>query len=373
MTDLVSKRPTGATPSATASYARGFDRAATGYFRQAFGLTVSSIGLGTYLGRDDEADDGAYYQAIVAAVQGGINMLDSAASYRSGRSERAVGAALRELGRLGFARDHLVLASKAGYVPGPTPREYFVREIVGRGLAVEEDLEEDCHCIAPGFLRHQLECSLESLGVESIDLYYLHNPEEQTGLETRLFVERMRRAFETLEDLARAGRVGVYGTSTWEGYRAPAHTQGWLSLERLVRLAEEVGGADHHFRVVQAPFNLAMTEALAYPNQTLREATLPLLACAERLGVTVVTSAPLLQGRLLRRMPEAFRAALETLPANAQKAVQFARSAPGVTTTLVGMRTLSHVQEALGLVSVDPLPTDTVERLLRSLSSTIDG
>ena len=88
-----------ATAEGTLRYAARFQgRAAPGHFREIRGgLVLSSIGIGTYLGEPDEATDGAYTDTVVAAVEGGINVVDSAINYRFQRSERAVGEALREL------------------------------------------------------------------------------------------------------------------------------------------------------------------------------------------------------------------------------------------------------------------------------------
>src|SRR5207247_6995718 len=98
---------------------------------------------------------------------------------------------------------------------------------------------------------------LRNLGLATLDLYYLHNPEQQLDeIEPRQFRERMRAAFEALEEEVAQGRVGVYGTATWNGYREPQGGRGWLSLEGLVQTAEEVAGRDQQRRGVQAPLNL---------------------------------------------------------------------------------------------------------------------
>ncbi len=87
-----------ATSDGTKKYAARFiSRAAPGHFREAQGLWLSSIGIGTYLGEPDARTDQAYTDAIVAAVESGANVIDSAINYRFQRSERSVGAALTEL------------------------------------------------------------------------------------------------------------------------------------------------------------------------------------------------------------------------------------------------------------------------------------
>ena len=65
----------------------------------------------------------------------------------------------------------------------------------------------------------------------------------------------------------------------------------------MVELAREVGGEDHGFRFIQLPFNLAMPEATTIANETLDGERVTVVEAAKRLGVTVVASASLLQGR----------------------------------------------------------------------------
>ena len=67
------------------------------HFRSAQGLWLSSIGLGTYLGRNDETTDDLYRRAVVRSVEMGCNVLDTAINYRCQRSERSVADALREV------------------------------------------------------------------------------------------------------------------------------------------------------------------------------------------------------------------------------------------------------------------------------------
>lgn len=355
-----------ATGRGTAAYARRFaGRAAEGHFRKALNLTLSSIGCGTYLGREDEPADRSYRKAVAAAVEGGINVVDSAVSYRLQRSERAVGRALVDVAAMGFAREQLVIATKGAYVPSRDPEKYFHDEIVSRGLARPEDLVGRCHCLAPGYLRHQLETSLGNLGVDAVDIYYLHNPEQQLDeVAPSVLADRLRRAFEQLEQAVAEGRIGVYGTATWNGYRIAPGRKGALSLEALVRLAREVAGATHHFKVIQLPLNLALPEALALATQEVAGSRVSALEAARALGISVMASASLLHGRLSRRLPGLAREALAGLETDAQRAIQFARSAGGVTTALVGMSRIEHVLENLALVSFPPMSPESIEKLL---------
>src|SRR5260370_10556462 len=85
-----------ATAQATAAYARKFP-ALPGHFRPMLEISVSSIGIGTYLGNPDAETDRGYEEAIKAALRGGINLIDTAVNYRFQRSERNIGKAVAEL------------------------------------------------------------------------------------------------------------------------------------------------------------------------------------------------------------------------------------------------------------------------------------
>src|SRR5258706_10644449 len=106
-----------ATADSTKKYAaRLAGRAAAGHFREQQGLWLSSIGVGTYLGEPDARTDQAYTDAIVAAVESGANVIDSAINYRFQRSERSVGMAIAELARRGFSREELLICTKGGFL-----------------------------------------------------------------------------------------------------------------------------------------------------------------------------------------------------------------------------------------------------------------
>jgi len=172
----------------------------------------------------------------------------------------------------------------------------------------------------------------------------------------------MRAAFAVLEDAVAQGQLRLYGTATWEGYRAPPTAKGHLSLEALVRLAEEVGGRNHHFKAIQLPYNLGMLEALVEKTQMLNGTAASLFEAARALGVYVMISAPILQGRLARGLPAELQRALGN-GTDAQRALQFVRSTPGVGTALVGMKQADHVRDNLALAKREPLLPEQVAGL----------
>ena len=353
--------PRHATPAGTARYAaRHAERFARDFQRAGpFGLSLASIGIGTYLGDDSDADDGAYAEAVRRAVASGVNVVDTAINYRCQRSERAIGRALHGAFLGGeTSRDEIVVCTKGGYVPldgypPATPegyQGYLRREFYARNVMTAQDVVSGGHCLAPDFLRDCLGRSRDNLGLDAVDVYYVHNPEQQLAAVTyEELLDRLRAAFTVLEEAVERREVGVYGCATWSGLRVEPGARGHLALADLVQVARDVAGDAHHFKVVQLPINLAMPEAVRVPTQPLpRGAVVSALEAARELGLTVVASATLMQSQLAANLPTPVRELFPSLTTDAQRAIAFVRSLPGVTTALVGMKRVEHVEENLG-------------------------
>lgn len=360
-----------ATEQGTARYAGRFSPGVPDvHFRELPGTgRISSVGIGTYLGREDAATDSQYRRAVAGAVERGVNVIDTAINYRHQRSERAVGAALADLiGHGRFARDELVVATKGGYIPfdedmPADPRAYFLETYLNSGIIQPDDVV-GMHCMAPRYLEDQLERSRRNLGLETIDIYYVHNPEGQLEeIDRPKFLHRIRAAFEMLEGAVRAGKIGCYGTATWNGYRQPPEAPDYLGLAELVAVARDAGGAGHHFRVIQLPHNLAMTEAFTRANQKLNGDVTTALEAAQRLGLYVMAAASIYQGRLARALPAVVAEFLPGFRTDAQRALQFVRSTPGIGTALVGMKSLAHVDENAAVVRAAPMAWEQFQRL----------
>src|SRR5271166_1907889 len=317
-----------ATAKATAAYESRFPEL-PGNFRPALGVSVSSIGIGTYLGEPDDETDRAYEAAIKASLRGGINLIDTAVNYRFQRSERNIGAALGELVAGGeIERDQVVVATKGGYITfdgevPPNPRAWFEEHYVKTGIVAPADLVDGSHCMTPKYIGTML---------------------------------------EFLEGAVANGKIGVYGTATWNGFRAAPTERGWLSLDELMRVAREVAGDAHHFRAIQLPYNLAMPEAVTRSNQFVHAGKATTLAAAKALGLAVSASASLLQGQLSRGLPPIVANAFSGYATDAQRSIQFVRSTPGVDVALVGMKSVDHVRDTLETARKPPA---TLEELMR--------
>ena len=325
-------------------------------------LTLSSLGVGTYLGECTDAEDDRYVAAIRAAMRSGVNVLDTAINYRCQRSERAVGVALERAIEAGeVRRDEIVICTKGGYLPldGAPPvkrseyESYLEREFFASGVVSRDDVVGGGHSLAPSFLAYAIARSRHNLHVDTIDLFYLHNPEQQlASVSSDVLRARLREAFGALEEAVARGDIGAYGVATWAGLRVAPGAKGHLALTDVVGAARDVAGAAHRLRFVQLPLNLAMPEGIRLPTQALDGGrTLPPIAAAAELGLTVVASATLLQGKLAHGLPSAVQELFPNARTDAERALAFVREAPGVTTALVGMRDEAHVRANVAAIA----------------------
>jgi len=368
--------PGHATAAGTARYRDRFPNLRdAGHFRQAqhvpgvSQLWLSSIGLGTYLGDPSDTADQAYTAAIEAGLRSGINVLDTAINYRHQRSERNIGTALKRLIGAGeLHRDEVLVCTKAGYLsfdgdPPTDKRGYFHREYVETGVLDARELAGGMHCMSAAYLENQIDRSRRNLGLETIDVFYIHNPESQLADVSRdVFHQRLKAAFAALEKLAKAGKIQYYGIATWSAFRVADSSRDYMDLFELAKTAHEVGGEHHRFRFIQLPFNLAMPEAYGLVNQRTGKEKMSLLSAASRLGIAVLGSATLNQTRLTQGLPDSVGKILG-MKTDADNAIQFSRSAPGLATALIGMGRQEHVAVNMMPALTNPTPPQEWKKL----------
>lgn len=369
-------------------------------------VKVSRLGVGTYIGDPTEEHDKLVVNSILDVVTSGIvNSIDTASNYRYMKAERSVGAALQILRtKHNITRDQLFISTKAGYLTKDADRPGFsetqLTNLLKDGKMTPEDIVGNSHCMHPAFLQTQLDQSLKNLGVQTLDIFYLHNPaESQLALiGENLFLQRLRAAFEWLELQRLLGKLKHYGIASWNCFRSPITEEGvHLSLERTVRIAEEVGGLNHGFRFIQLPINLSMTESFSNqwqgldselylednekiskklgisPKQlpqplpdTVSPASLVRVARVHKINI--VGSSSLLQGKVLgvRLDPKLLKC-----ESNAARHLLLLRSIPdeSILTNLVGMKTLDHTLQNLQVARHDNLSPPEFMQAIRSLAS----
>lgn len=334
-------------------------------------LTVSALAVGTYLGPSDLATDRLYEEALVHAGLNGINYFDTAINYRCQRSERNIAYAIRKLAASKIYRDQLVIATKGGFLPADGDpggfQEYILKCFLNTGILTPDDIVENCHAMTPKFLQTMIDLSLQNLKLKTIDLYYLHNPEIQLkALSQDAFYKALTKVFAVFEENVVAGKIKHYGLATWNGFREPFGAKTLLDLDKVISCAKEVAGDRHHFLAIQLPYNLAMVEAVALQNQKINHEDFPIIPAAVHHDVAVLISAPLMQSHTLKINPKFFKSAPgEGTPA--QKSLEFVISSPGVVSAMVGMKTLSHVDENRKVLKTDKWGVPDLQNVVQHL------
>mgnify|MGYP003401834507 FL=1 len=274
----------------------------------ATGLTVSRLGFGTYRVGQREAE---HREALLKAIRSGCNLIDTSTNYMDGESEQVVGSVLQQLIRAGeVAREEIIVVSKIGYVQGQNLAQAKTREKSGKPYPDMVKYGDDIwHCIHPEFLADQLTLSLDRLGLATLDVCLLHNPEYFLSHATRLgageqrelstlrdeFYARLQLAFEYCERQVEAGRLRGYGVSSNTSTASPDEP-GATSVSRMIEAAKaaakNVGAAAHHFTVLQCPMNVHESGAALIKN-TGPDNGSTLLDEALREGVAVLVNRPL--------------------------------------------------------------------------------
>ena len=334
-------------------------------------LTLSNVGLGTYLGNPDSQTDLMVVDAVKKSIKSGINVIDSAINYRSQKAERSVGKAIGELiEEKTISRNQIFICSKNGYVTNDADVHldfwaYVKQELTSKGVVKEGDITSGYHCMTPEFLSDQLERSLRNLNVECIDLMYLHNGVEGQIKDVPMeqFTKNLESVFEIYESKRKEGKIKFYGMATWGCFRVPNDNPQFLSLEKTIEMAKRIGGENHGFRFIQLPFNLYYDQALLAKTQKVSDKNTSFLESAASNEMGVFTSVPFMQGRLLNPgvIPE-------FLDLNAPlRILQFLRSCPGVLAPLIGQKSSSHLEQNLEIMKIPPLTetefTDTLKKL----------
>jgi aryl-alcohol dehydrogenase-like predicted oxidoreductase len=252
-------------------------------------LQPAQVGLGTLKGTTPEI--------VASALAGGLRVIDTAVHYRCLEPIRA---GIRACG---------------------VPHEDLFVAVKGM-LALEGDWEIDL--------------AREALGVETLDAFIVDQPERHVAASGKEEMHRrLARCFRSLEKAVEEKRIGCYGIATFDALRVETDAPLFQSLAALRAL----GGPG--LRLVQLPFNYAMTEAFTrFSQATGSGAVVSTLQAAHELGFHVMASHTLAKGHLGDR---------------AREAIQFVRSTPGIGCALVGVSTPAHLEDLLAVAATPPI------------------
>lgn len=347
----------GITGRADQEATRRFTAAGPGPSRSLGDWAVSSLGWGTNSGELRNIVDLKIESAVEDVISRGINLLDTSPAYRHRRSQSAVGKGLARCLQKGLVRrGDLVITSHCGFVsldrkeeePGP----YFQRQILPASGLEESDFVGSAWSMHPRWIRSQLELARTLLGVEHIDLLFLDSPEIALAVQgPQRWQALLLSAFGELESLVAEGAIGAWGIASLEGWLPREDRPARLKVAPLLELARQAGGGRTHLRAIQAPFSLAQ---LGFLNPG-PDGTPSLQDQLSDSGLAFTAVLSLGQGQLCQGLPEYLRPLLPGCGTDAQRALQFVRSTPGVDSVLVGMKTREHIQENGELSTLPPL------------------
>jgi aryl-alcohol dehydrogenase-like predicted oxidoreductase len=332
------------------------------------GVNISRLGIGTYLGHLNSETDRQITATIQAAVKAAINHIDTAPNYRAQRSELAIGTALNALK---IEREKIFISSKVGFVPfeWEVPKNdnaYFKNRFLDSKIFTPEELIGGVQCFTPKYIHWQVNESLERLSTNYLDLVYLHNFENILSNVAEKKVEFIfRSALSSLRKLNIEGKIRMIGMASWGGFLLSE--QNSLHLEKLKFWAEKEDCSDI-FRVIQAPFNLGFPHLLFNKSQNVNGKEISLIRAAHTLNLSLITSAPLMHGRLADlELPKKLKDKWPNLTVS-QICIAIAKSAPTIVSTLVGVKSNIHLEE---LLEVDQLETLTSNEFIDLLKNNV--
>jgi aryl-alcohol dehydrogenase-like predicted oxidoreductase len=336
-----------ATLSGTNNYHQRFHQTFP-FVRENSFFSVSALGHGTYLGDATEEISLLYQSALEKSLKSGINFIDTASVYRHQRSERDIGKVLHKLltEEQSLKREEIVIATKAGFVPADSegelsPVEWLERLTKGEALKDEDintlQMGESTilHSLHPVFLEYCLEQSRQNLGVETIDIFYLHNPEmAMMALGADAFFRQLEEVFTFLEEKVKEGKILSYGMATWQAFQISPRDNGYIPLEEVKNCARFVTeNGNPAFKFIQLPYNQAMQEASRDKTQPCKNEMLTVFNAAKEMNINVTANIPLFQGKLIEttnKAPKLLRRLLDN---------------HNLLSAMVGMKTPEHVQE----------------------------
>jgi aryl-alcohol dehydrogenase-like predicted oxidoreductase len=289
-------------------------------------------------------------------------------------SEKSIGRAITNLvDKDVVRRENLFICTKNGYATNDGEyqkvdiQSYLKTMYIDKGIIDMNDISPSYNIMNPDYISYCINKSLCNLGVETIDLVYIHNTYESwfDQVDTNTYLEMLERVFRVYENFRKEGKIRYYGMATWNCFTSNPNDQNYLSLSDVVSIAQKVGGTNNGLKFIQLPFNYYMKEPYILKNQVVpySKDLVSILEAASFFGIHVFTSVPLLQGRLLTT--KLSDKCIDMLPFQSARLLQLVRSIPGIVAPLIGQKQLEHTMQNTIVSKYKPLEKSDVERLLK--------
>ena len=308
---------------------------------------ISRLGFGLYNGSETDETDEALLGVMRLALERGIRSFDCAPCYRNLRSENLLGKIVSENPSV-----RLFISTKGGFVPfdfskGMEAEKKFIDNLIRRGL-IRDHLFDHRYfqCFDPIYLEFRLNETLRILGVHSVDVYYIHNPEyllSRFGKDS--FLAIMDGVFKWLKGHIEKGKIKAIGVASWTGFYNKEFSH-CLQVGDFIELAVSHDIVSF-FKYIQVPYNLSNTDGIAKKTQLLNGELKSLFRACHESNISVITSAPLNQGRLVHYpIPSKMRLMVGDM-SNVGICLNFIFSSPGVSGVLVSTSSKKHLKEVL--------------------------
>ena len=326
---------------------------------------IKRLGIGLYLGDECDSVDKQMLNVINAAVSEGINTFDCAPCYRNSKSEKLIGAFMRN-----NPNENLFVSTKGGFIPfdfskGREQEEKYLQKLIHEQYIKEELLDRELfQTFDTAYLDYSLSESLKIIFPRTYyDVYYIHNPEyvlEKKGRDK--YIEIMKEVLLWLKVKIDEGVIKSFGVSSWEGFFNKNETHR-LQLDELVQLSFNIG-IGHHFKYVQVPYNILETRALFSKSQNHKGIEKSLIRLAKELGISMVTSAPLAQGKINKiKFPNKLFSIFGPLTP-AQMSMAFVLSTPGIECSLLGTSSVNHLNEIVEIIKKEKYGYEYFSKIL---------
>lgn len=313
-------------------------------------FTSLPIAMGTFIGDFSDEDSRKYEESLTYGINKGVNFIDTAICYRGMRSEKDVGRVLQRLftEKADIKRNEIIISSKAGIIFGDIsvpirPIEYLENILIGEGIVKVEDInitEQFRHTLNPRFYEHAIEKSKENLGIDTIDIHYIHEPEaSKSVMESEVFYSKLEKLFEFYESQVEKGNIVNYGMATWSAFITMENSKEYISLEKVVDIAKKVAGEKHHFKFIQLNYNKINTAANTLKNQKIKGKYYTAIEAANELGIITNINAPLNQMQKLNEE----RYSVEEM-------LKFAIDTKGVYAAMVGNKQIQHLKDNMKII-----------------------
>lgn len=296
---------------------------------------MANIALGTHLGDYSEETSKQYIEAISYALENGITMIDGAINYRGMCSEKNIGTAVNQVLDKGqLKREDICITSKAGLLfgdihAGLNPKRYLSEVLEPLGITIDDFTEYNglYQTLNPAFFEHALNKTLKNLGLDYVDIHYIHIPEiSRLKYSEEEFNERMNILIDWYEDKVEEGKIKSYGIALEFMGEEPHESKWHFELEKINRT--------DNFKYVIFEYNPLCPFAVTEVSQTVKGVKMSIADACRNLRLETVGSMPFAMGDAFEKY-------------SVKELLEFAKV--GVDHVIVGSKNVEHIKEISNL------------------------